>query len=123
MTKQTKQKSALRIASTVMASTGMLVAGTSQADNQANPFSYQELPSSFQIAGEGQCGEGQCGEGRCGEKKKGAEGSCGEGSCGEGRCGNKKKGKKKHMKMMESRMKAMEKKMEKMMMMMEKMSK
>lgn len=118
MTKKSKQKSALRIASSVMASTGLLAAGAAQAENNANPFGYEELPSSFRIAGEGQCGEGSCGEGSCGNKKDKAEGSCGEGSCG-----NKKKKKGMHMKMMQRKMSDMEKQMDKMMMMMQEMQK
>ena len=113
-TKQSTHKSAIRIASTVMATTG-LIAGGAHAKTDANPFDYQELPSSFQIAGshEGQCGEGQCGGG---SKKAHEEGKCGEGQCG----GAARKGKKAKMHM---RMRMMEQKIDKMMMMMENMEK
>lgn len=104
-----KQKSALRIASTVMATTGLL-AGAAQANTDANPFGYQELSNSFNVAAghkEGRCGEGQCGEGQCGE----------------GQCGNKKKMDKGKKGKMHMRMRMMEQKIDKMMMMMEDMQK
>lgn len=132
MKTQSQQKSALRIASTVMAATGFLV-GSAQAGTQNqtnNPFGYQEVnPGSFKVAGrhEGQCGEGQCGgtkkagEGQCGEGQCGGNKKAGEGRCGEGQCGGAMK--KKHKGKMHMKMREMEKKIDKMMMMMEKMEK